>query len=289
MWAARRSGRCLGAGEEKLTLDRFRAANRVHWDERAEFNAATWDVAGFVADPGRLTTMVEVDRHEVGDVRGRSLIHLQCHFGLDTLAWARLGAHVTGVDFSPRAIATARDLAVRTGLDARFVEADLYQTPALLPETFDVVYTGGGALCWLPDIKGWAKVVGQLLKPGGFLYLHEAHPVLWALEDERDDEQLVIGRRYFETAEPHRWDDDPKWDENRPRLPNMTCYEWSHGLGEIVTALLEAGLVIRRLQEHRRLLWQALHFMVEDADGWWVLPDGGERLPLMYSLSASKP
>lgn len=151
-----------------------------------------------------------------------------------------------------------------------------------------MVYTGGGALCWLPDTEGWAKVVGQLLKPGGFLYLHEAHPVLWALEDERDDEQLVIGLPYFEPSAPQRWDDDPKWDENRPQLRHMTCYEWSHGLGEIVTALLEAGLVIRSLKEHRRLLWQALHFMVEDPDGWWVLPDGGERLPLMYSLSASK-
>jgi SAM-dependent methyltransferase len=272
-----------------MQLDAFGSANRAYWDDLAEANARIWDVEGFVGEPGRLTSMVEADRHEVGDVRGRSLIHLQCHFGLDTLAWARLGAAVTGVDFSGRAITLARELAARTGLEARFVEADLYQAPAVVGDTFDVVYTGGGALCWLPDIERWAQVVGQLLKPGGFLHLHEAHPVLWSLEDERDDQQLVIGRPYFEPAEPKRWDDDPAWDENRPRLSHMTIYEWSHGLGEIVTALLGAGLAIRSLKEHRRLLWQALRFMIQDPEGWWVLPDGAERLPLMYSLRAQKP
>lgn len=272
-----------------MQLDRFGSANRDHWDERAEFNAQVWDVEGFVDDPDRLTKMVEVDRHEVGEVRGRSLVHLQCHFGLDTLAWARLGAAVTGVDFSSRAIGLARELASRTGLIARFVEADVYRAPSFLSETFDIVYTGGGALCWLPDIAHWARVVAQLLKPGGLLYLHEAHPLLWALEAERRDELLVIGESYFEPGEPKRWDDDPEWDPDRPRLAHMTMYEWSHGLGEIVTALLDAGLVIRSLREHRRCLWQPLHFMQRDAEGWWVLPTGGERLPLMYSLRAEKP
>jgi SAM-dependent methyltransferase len=271
-----------------MKLDRFRSANRTHWNEKAEFNLATWDVDAFVADPEKLSRIVEADRHELGAVRGKSLIHLQCHFGLDTLSWARLGAEVTGVDFAPRAIAAATELAARAGLPARFVEADLYQTPTLVPEAFDVVYTGGGALCWLPDIRGWAGVVGRLLKPGGIFYIREAHPVLWALEDERADDALVIGRPYFETPEPKRWDDEPLWDEGRARLAHMTCYEWSHGLGEIVTALIDAGLAIQSLKEHRRCLWQALRFMAQDKGGWWVLPDGPERLPLMYSIRAVK-
>jgi SAM-dependent methyltransferase len=265
----------------------FGSANREYWDGKAAFNVATWDVEAFVADPARLTSIVAADRDAVGDVRGRSLLHLQCHFGMDTLAWARLGAEVTGVDFSPRAIMIAQDLAARTGLGARFVEADLYAAPEVLRETFDVVYTGGGALCWLPDIRGWAQVVSRLLRPAGTFYIREAHPVLWSLEDERDDRLLVIGRPYFEVAEPTRWDAAPIWDKEAP--PEVTThYEWTHGLGEIVSALIAAGLSIESLREHRTCLWQALPFMVEGEDGWWRLPDRPERLPLMYSIRARK-
>jgi SAM-dependent methyltransferase len=277
-----------GAGwDESMKLDRFRSANRAHWNDKAEFNLKTWDVDGFVADPGKLSMMVEADRHELGEVRGKSLIHLQCHFGLDTLSWARLGAEVTGVDFAPGAIAAAIGLAERAGLCARFVETDVYRTPAVVPEQFDIVYTSGGVLCWLPDIRAWARVVSELLAPEGTFYIHEAHPVLWALDDERADDELVIGRPYFETPQPKRWDDDPIWDEQRPRLRHMTCYEWSHGLGEIVTALIDAGLAIKSLREHQRCLWQPLRFMVQDEHGWWRLPHGPERLPLMYSIRAS--
>jgi SAM-dependent methyltransferase len=271
-----------------MTLDPFRWANRSHWNDKAEFNLKTWDVAAFLADPDKLTTIVKVDRHELGEVRGKSLIHLQCHFGLDTLSWARLGADVTGVDFAPGAIAAAIDLAERAGLPARFVETDVYRTAAVVSERFDIVYTSGGVLCWLPDIREWARVVSELLEPGGTFYIHEAHPVLWSIEDERADDALVIGRPYFETPQPKRWDDDPIWDEQRPQLRHMTCYEWSHGLGEIVIALIDAGLTIQSLKEHQRCLWQALRFMVQDDQGWWRLPEGSERLPLMYSIRALK-
>jgi SAM-dependent methyltransferase len=266
--------------------DPFKSANRHYWDNKASFNVATWDLDAFVADPARLSQIVAADREALGDVRGRSLLHLQCHFGMDTLAWARLGATVTGVDFSPHAITCALDLARRTGLAARFVEADLYATPDMLRETFDIVYTGGGALCWLPDIRAWAAVVAQMLRPGGTFYIREAHPALWSLEDERDDAQLVIGRPYFEVAEPTRWDAEPVWEE----APEVTPahYVWSHGLGEIVSALIEVGLVIETLREHQSCLWQALPFMVLGEDGWWRLPDRPERLPLMYSIRAHK-
>jgi len=206
---------------------------------------------------------------------------------MDTLALARLGAAVTGVDFSPRAIASAIELAARTGLAARFVEADLYATPRVLQETFDIVYTGGGALCWLPDIRGWGEVVSRMLRPGGTFYVREAHPLLWSLEDERDDAQLVIGRPYFEVEQPTRWDAAAAWDKEQPDVV-IPHYEWSHGLGEIVGALLEAGLTIEALREHQTCLWQALPFMVEGEDGWWRLPDRPERLPLMYSIRARK-
>ena len=210
--------------------------------------------------------MVAADREALGDVQGRSLIHLQCHFGLDTLAWSRLGADVTGVDFSPRAIATAIDLAKRDGARARFIEADLYATPQVVPDVFNVVYTSGGVLCWLPEISTWASVVSRLLKPGGVFYIREAHPVLWSLDDEREDEELFIGLPYFEMSEPKRWEGAPAWDEGR--AASRPHYVWQHGLGEIVTSLIEAGLTIQFLREHRTCLWQALHFMVQDEDGW---------------------
>lgn len=269
-----------------MTSGSFGSANREYWDSKARFNVASWDVEAFVADPAGLTRVVAADRDALGDVRGRSLLHLQCHFGMDTLAWARLGATATGVDFSPRAIASAIDLAARTGLAARFVEADLYATPRVLQETFDIVYTGGGALCWLPDIRGWAAVVSEMLRPGGTFYIREAHPLLWSLDDERDDTQLVIGQPYFEVAQPTRWDAEPVWDEGPPEV--TPHYVWNHSLGEIVGALIEAGLVIEALREHQSCLWQALAFMVEGEDGWWRLPDRPERLPLMYSLRARK-
>jgi SAM-dependent methyltransferase len=265
----------------------FESANRVYWDDQADFNRAHWDVDGFLADPHRLSTIVTADRELVGDVRGRSLLHLQCHFGLDTLSWARLGAHATGIDLSPHAIAIATDLAARAGLDARFVETDLYAVPDVIEQRFEVVYTGGGALCWLPDIRRWGEVVGRMLRPGGTFYVREVHPMLWALEDERADPKLVVERPYFEEAEPTRWDAEPIWQKDARAVP--TCYEWHHGLGEIVGALIDAGLTIELLREHRTCLWQALPFMVEGEGGWWRLPDRPERLPLMYSIRARKP
>jgi SAM-dependent methyltransferase len=267
-----------------MMSERFGSANRDYWDVKARFKVATRDVDAFVADPGRLTTIVTADRQALGDVRGRSLFHLQCHFGMDTLAWARLGAAVTGVDFSPRAIPNAIDLAACTGLAARFLESDVNATPSVLQETFDIVYTGGGALCWLPDIPRWAQAVSRMLRPGGTFYIREAHPVLWSLEDERDDAQLVIGRPYFEVAAPTRWDAAPLWDKEAP--PEVaTHYEWSHSLGEIIGALIEASLVIEALCEHGTCLWQALAFMVEDQDGWG--PAGSVRAPAADVLDPS--
>jgi SAM-dependent methyltransferase len=268
-----------------MAIGRFGAANRTYWDGEVDVNVASWDIEGFLGDPARLTREVAADREALGAVQGRSLIHLQCHFGLDTLSWSRLGADAIGVDFSPRAIATAIDLGRRAGVGTRFVEADLYEAPEVVRERFDFVYTSGGVLCWLPDIRGWAAVVGRLLKPGGVFYIREAHPILWSLEDERDDQQLVICLPYFETPEPKRWDAAPVWEQRTVAGPH---YVWQHGLGEIVSSLIEAGLTIQFLKEHRTCLWRALPFMVQDQDGWWRLPDRPERLPLMYSIRALK-
>jgi SAM-dependent methyltransferase len=247
----------------------------------------------FLADPDRLSGVVSFDAARVGDVAGKRLLHLQCHFGMDTLSWARLGAHVTGLDFSPAAIAEARRIAAAADLDARFVEAELYDAPEALPgETFDVVYTGVGALNWLPDLQRWAEVVRGFLAPGGLLHLRETHPMLWTIDDLRDDRLLVVRWPYFgDPSRPLSWDEPGPYTDGGEDLQHTETYEWHHHLGEVLGSLLDVGLTITAFEEHDSLEWQFVDWMVADPeeDGRWVLPEGRERLPLMYSLSARAP
>lgn len=207
-------------------------------------------------------------------------MHQQCHIGTDTLSLARLDGDVTGVDFSPAALEVAGDLARRAGARVRYVESTVEDVPARLPETFDLVYTGVGALNWLPSVRRWAEVVAGLLAPGGRLYLREGHPVLSSLGDG----QLVL-HPYFEEAGPTRWD-DPCTYAGPGTVSSPVTYKWNHGLGETVRAVLDAGLRLTRLTEHREVEWRALPWMVEAGDGRFRLPEHAERVPLMYTLEA---
>lgn len=275
-------------------------ANRANWDDRVPVHVASrgYDMEGFLRGE---KTLYAVEMDEVGDVQGKTLLHLQCHFGMDTLNWARLGALVTGLDFSEPAIEQARSLAREVGVEARFVQANVYDAAEAVGGQFDVVYTGIGALCWLPDIRGWAEVAAQLVNPGGFLYVYEGHPVLWSLDDEREDGALVVRHPYFERREPLPWDSDVTYVDGPP-IANTRTYEWNHGLGEIVTAVVEAGLRIDYVHEHRAVAWRALPSMEPEAPGavvegaahqrrtQWRLPEAQRDLvPLMYSLKATKP
>jgi SAM-dependent methyltransferase len=262
-------------------------ANLANWEARVPIHAASddYDLDAYVADPARLSDVVAADASSLGDLSGQRVVHLQCHLGTDTLSLARLGGTVTGVDFSPAALEVARDLARRTGTDVRYVESSIDDVPARLPERFDLVYTGVGSLCWLPSVTRWAQVVAGLLAPGGRLYLREGHPVLWAIDDQRDDGSLVLGHPYFEDAGPSRWD-DPTTYAGDGVVASPTTYEWNHGLGEIVQAVLDAGLRLTRLEEHRTVDWQALPWMVPAGRGRWRLPRDADRLPLMYTLEA---
>jgi SAM-dependent methyltransferase len=278
-----------------MPLDEFRAANRANWSERVagHWERDAYDAPGFISDPTRIGSIVTFDAPYLGDVTGRSLLHLQCHFGMDTLSWARLGADVTGIDFSPQAIEAARRMSSESGTPGRFVESELYETPVTLDgETFDIVYTGVGALNWLPDIAAWGEVVATMLAPGGTFYIRESHPTLWSLRfplDDPEDETLVIEYPYFEVSEPVAWDATESY-LGSASIEHTRTYEWNHGIGEIITALLDAGLVIDLYEEHRFLEWQGLHHMVEGPDGLWRLPEHQRDLvPLMYSLRAGKP
>jgi SAM-dependent methyltransferase len=266
-------------------VSEWRETNRAWWDERVPIHVEStlYDVEGFLAGASKLLDFVV---EELGDVAGATLVHPQCHFGLDTLSWARRGAKVTGLDFSAPAIAAARDLAARAGIDdAEFVQGDVYQAPALLGgRRFDVVFTGMGALNWLPDVEGWARVMADLLRPGGRFYIAEAHP----LANVFADDSLTVTHPYFK-PEGFVWEDDGgSYAEPGAATEHNRTIEWSHGLGAVVSALAAAGLRIAWLHEHAFTFAAGWPFLVRDGRVH-RLPDDVPSLPLMYSLLATAP
>jgi SAM-dependent methyltransferase len=267
--------------------------NLASWEERVAAHAASPDyaLARFLDDPKYLSGVVGFDLPRLGDLHGLDVIHLQCHIGTDTVSLSRLGARVVGLDFSPAAIAQAREFARRTKTVAEFVEADVYDAlSAVGGARFDLVYTGIGALCWLPDIVAWTRVVAGLLRPGGRLFLREGHPMLWTLDDPDENHELRVRFPYFEQAEPTIFDAPGTYVATDATFETTITHEWNHGLGELVTALIDAGLVLTMLVEHDSAPWEALPGMMErGGDGEWRLSDRPERLPLTFTLQASRP
>lgn len=271
-------------------MNDYAAVNRANWDERAPAHAASPDygVERFVADPGYLSDVVRFDLPLIGDIAGLRGVHLQCHIGTDTISLARLGASMTGVDFSEPAISQARALAERTGADATFVSSDVYEAvDAIGAGAFDLVFTGIGALCWLPSVSRWARVVASLLRPGGRLFIREGHPMLWSLADSRDDGLLVVEYPYFEREEPIIFDEGGTYVATDVVFEHTLTHEWNHGIGEIVTSLLDAGMAITGLTEHDSVPWEALPGQMEQIGGGeWRLTDRPWRLPHSYTLQA---
>ena len=265
--------------------------NRRNWDERAPLHAASrdYEVETFVADPAHLSEVVRFDLPRLGDIRGLRTVHLQCHIGTDTLSLSRLGAEVSGLDFSAQSLAQARALAERCGARIDYVEADVYAADQVLaPASFDLVYTGIGALIWLPSIERWARTVAALLKPGGRLFLREGHPMLLAVNEDHQD-KLVIEYPYFEREAPTVWDSAETYVETDRLLKQTVTHEWNHGLGEVIGALLKHGLQITELVEHDSIPWEALPGqMSKDEGGEWSLDKDRWRLPLSYTLQAVK-
>jgi SAM-dependent methyltransferase len=268
-----------------MALDEYLSANQAHWDELVPIHerSAFYDQASFLA--GRCT-LDPLDLEEMGDVRGLSLLHLQSHFGQDTLSWARRGARAVGADFSQPAVDLGNRLAKELDLDARFVQGNLYDLPEVLEERFDRVYTGGGALCWLPDLDGWARVVSHFLKPGGVFYMREIHPVS-LLFDEKQKDALGVGYRYFPGPEPDRWDEGGSYADGEARTQNTVTYEWAYPLGTVVTALIRAGLRLESLREFTWTCFRQHPMMEQGPDGRWRLPER-YSVPLTFSVRAVK-
>jgi SAM-dependent methyltransferase len=266
------------------------AANRSLWDAWTAIHAdgGFYDLEGFKAGGVRIRPY-EIEM--IGDVAGKSLLHLQCHFGIDTLSWARLGALVTGADLSPAAIELARSLAGELGFpDASFVQSNLYDLPDVLGGQFDVVYTSRGVLGWLPDVAAWGQVVAHFLAPGGTFFMTEGHPIMNVFENEGvAPGELRLTYPYWEHAEPLTFEVKGSYADPDADVQDQVEHSWDHGLGEVVMALIDAGLVITALVEHPFLAWK-VDFLVEDDQGTWRLPPGtAGELPLMFSLKATKP
>ena len=267
--------------------DRYAEANRALWDEWADINArsALYGLEEFKTGGVKIPQFMQ---DEVGDVTGKSLLHLQCHFGMDTLSWARLGAKVTGVDFSPRAIELATQLAQELSIDARFVFADVLEADRALDERFDVVFTSIGVVGWLRDLRRWAQVVAYFVKPGGFFYICDVHPFSLVFDDELEDPVLRFRYPYFTRDEPIEIETKGSYADQEADVRQAVHYGWVHDMGEIVTVLAEAGLRIEYLHDHPYGIEVQFPFMQQRDDGRYYLPDGVPEIPLLFSLKATK-
>lgn len=275
---------------------RYFDANRTFWDELVGIHLNSgpdgYDVEALRRGDRPLHAIEET---ELGPVEGLDVLHLQCHFGVDSLILAQRGARVTGLDFSPAAVVAARTLAAELGLDARFVEGDLYAAPDLIAGRFDLIYVTWGTICWLPDLKGWARVVAHFLKPGGRFYFCDAHPAARVFDDSDASAALPAGTLrlrypYFHASDPTVNTVTQDYADPAAEIRNQRSYEWEHSVSDIVNAVIDAGLRLDWLHEHEEIAWKLLPFLVPGSRGQYRWPDSFPvKLPLSLSLTARRP
>jgi SAM-dependent methyltransferase len=264
--------------------------NLAHWNSRVIHHVRGYGIEAFQTDRDHLSDVIRFDVPRLGSIEGLDVLHLQCHIGTDTLSLFRLGARsVTGIDFSQPALDVAHQLATECGANISYIASEVYSAVDVVGSgQFDLVYTGVGALCWLPDIERWAQTVAALLRPGGRVFLREGHPVLWSLSDPRPDGLLVVEYPYFETEGVHFSEQFSYVDHDEP-LTSPDLIHFNHGLGQIVTALIGAGMELTSLEEHDSAPWNPFDTAAEEiAGGEYRLREHPERLPLTYTLQARK-
>ena len=264
-------------------MDERLKANLEAWNQMARIHAGSrgYKLAEFKAGQNVLKP---IELREVGDVRGKSLLHMQCHFGLDTMSWARMGAKVTGVDFSDEAIKLARSISGELKIPARFVQSNIYDAPEVVHEQFDIVFTSYGALCWLPDIARWAQVAASFVKPGGFFYMAEFHPLTQMSRNDAASTKLEFEISYFHTA---MREDPPGPDYSDHAKIVSETHQWMYRIGDVVSALAAAGLRIEYLHEFAECIYQHFPFMKQSSDGLWHIE--GDPIPTIFSIKATKP
>jgi SAM-dependent methyltransferase len=268
-------------------MDKYVKANQQLWDQRATVHVKSefYDVDGFRAGKSSLNP-IELDEI-AGEVAGKDLLHLQCHFGMDTLSLARLGANATGVDFSEEAIKAARQLNDDLGMDCEFIQSDVMTLKETLSGQFDIVFTSYGVLCWLPDLKRWAETIAHFLKPGGTFYIVEMHPFGYVFNDEIEEPLLQAHYPYFYDSEPMSFEPEVSYADPDAQI-SYPSYEWQHSLGFIVSSLIKAGLRIEYLHEFDYTVYRQFPFLVQHENQIYTLPEGVPPVPLLFSLRATK-
>jgi SAM-dependent methyltransferase len=267
-------------------MKKYLKNNLAHWNELAPINVKSdsYNLSGFKKGKSSLKP-IEIE--EVGNVSGKKLLHLQCHFGMDSMSWARQGAKVVGVDFSPKAIELAKAISKELKIDCRFICCNIYDLPNFLKEKFDIVFTSYGVLCWLPDLKKWGKLISHFLKPGGSFHLLETHPFNYVFDNERETKKLIVKFSYFHSPQPMKWENETAYADPKVKVKKPS-YEWTHSLGDIINALIQAGLKIEYLHEFPFCFHDHYSFMHKGKDGYWRLKGKKETIPLMFSLKATK-
>ena len=273
-----------------MPADKFekeKNANRALWNEWTDIHEKSdlYDIESFKAGKIRLH---QIEREELGDVNGKSLLHLQCHFGLNTLSWARLGAKATGVDFSEKSIALARSLADELKIDADFVLSDIEKLPENLTGEFDIVFTSYGVLAWLPDLKRWAEIITHFLKPGGTFYMAEFHPFAWMFDDSPSATEPKIIVPYFTDSAAVEWKVEGSYADPSAEVKQPVSYEWTHKVSDILNSLIGAGLRIEFFNEFPYTVYKQFPFVEKCPDGYWRLKDKPDSMPLVFSVKATK-
>ncbi len=262
-------------------------SNRELWDKlaKAHYKSEFYDVEGFLKGN---QTLDPIEIEELPNLTRKKVLHLMCHFGLDTLSLARLGANATGVDFSSQAIELARELSEIAKIDATFVCSNIYELPEKLDGPFDIVFTSGGVLVWLPDLEKWARIISDFLKPEGIFYIRDFHPFASIFDDEDSATDLQVKYPYFQDREPLKFEFEGSYASGDPSIGINPSYEWNHPISEIFNVLIDAGLTIEFFHEFPITRFKAFPFMVEKGLGSWVLPENKDLIPLMFSLKATK-
>lgn len=258
--------------------------NLKYWNEIAPVHLKSYRIdelrqGGILLD--------KIQQKELGDIRGKSLLHLQCHIGTDSISLERVGAVVTGVDFSEESIEIARSLCKEFNANVRYITSNIFDLEGNFDEQFDIVYTSKGVLSWNRDVNKWAKIIYRFLKPGGFFYILEIHPVLHMFDDSENGE-VEIRYPYFNQPEPSYFDDEFPDYSDKSFLNKNPTYEWTWSLSDILNALIQAGLKIEFVHEYDKLFYQGLSCMERDADNWWHIPKYKGMVPLSFSLKAYK-
>lgn len=272
-------------GGESMNYNKL---NKEHWDAAAiihnESPKGYYDINGFIKGKSSLKK-IHID--EIGDVRGKKILHLLCHIGLDTLSLARLGAEVVGVDISPKSIEIANQIAKESNLSATFICSDVYNIREILDEKFDMVFASHGVICWLYDIDKFMKIVESYLKPNGIFYLMDGHPVSMIMTDEVDGKTLSVAKSYFRESNEPVYCEPSEDYANKEVLVELPSYEWQYTLSDIINAVCSTNLKLEYLHEFPFCDDQYFMNMKQDSEGWWRFSEG-DTIPLMYSLKATK-